>query len=222
MIFAQAFEQLRLAGTAQTRKTYLRHGVSEPMFGVSYADLGKLAKKAGTDQDLAQQLWASGNHDARVLASKIADPKQATDALLESWVKDLNCYVLTDAFAAFAAASPLAARKRTKWRKSKKEWIAAAGWMLIAVAARDADADDAHFVGLVSEIESGIHRAKNRTRYAMNSALIAIGARPAFTAEALSAAQRIGKVEIDHGDTECKTPDASAYIRKMIERRRIR
>ena len=53
MIFAQAFEQLRLAGTAQTRKTYLRHGVSEPMFGVSYADLGKLAKKAGTDQDLA-------------------------------------------------------------------------------------------------------------------------------------------------------------------------
>lgn len=191
------------------------------MFGVSYANLGKLAKKAGVDHELAQELWASGNHDARVLASRIADPRQANDALLESWVRDLDCYVLTDAFAAFAAASPLAMRKRGKWRKFKHEWISAAGWQLIAIAARDSDTD-APFKGLIEEIEYGIHHAKNRTRYAMNSALIAIGARPPFTAAAVSAAQRIGKVDVDHGATGCQTPDAISYIRKIIERRNAR
>ena len=35
----------------------------------------------------------------------------------------------------------------------------------------------------------------------------------------LAAARRIGKVEVDHGDTGCKTPDAVDYIRKMAERR---
>lgn len=222
MTFAEAFEDLRRAGTAQNRKVYARHGVPEPLFGVSYADQTRLAKKAGVDHELAQLLWASGNHDARVLACKIADPRQAADALLESWVQDLDCYVLTDAFAAFAAASPLAARKRNKWRKSKQEWVGAAAWLLIAIAARDASADDIDFAGLIADVESGIHRAKNRTRYAMNTALIAIGARPAFTAEAIAAAQRIGAVEVDHGATGCKTPDAAAYIRKVIARRNAR
>lgn len=215
-------EELGRAGTEQNRKVYARHGVPEPLFGVSYANQGKLAKQAGIDHALAQQLWASGNHDARILAAKIADPARAADALLESWVQDLNCYVLTDAFAAFVSASPLAARKRNKWRKSKQEWTGAAGWLLIAIAARHADTADSAFAGLIEEIESGIPRAKNRTRYAMNSALIAIGVRPSFTAEAIAAARRIGKVEVDHGATSCTTPDAAAYIRKTIGRRNAR
>jgi len=35
----------------------------------------------------------------------------------------------------------------------------------------------------------------------------------------LAAAKRIGKVEVDHGETSCKTPDASTYIRKAVARR---
>jgi len=49
----------------------------------------------------------------------------------------------------------------------------------------------------------------------MSSALIAIGGRSAALRKAaLAAAKRIGVVEIDHGDTACKTPDASASIEK--------
>ena len=214
--------ELQLAGTTQNRKVYARHGVSEPMFGVSYANQAKLAKKLGIDHQLAQQLWASENHDARILACKIADAKQATDALLESWAADLDSYVLTDAFAAFAAASPLSARKRNKWRNSKQEWVGAAGWLLIAIASRHTTVDDRAFAGLIAEIEASIHSAENRTRYAMNSALIAIGARPAFTKEAVAAAKRIGVVEVDHGQTGCKTPDAASYIRKIVERSKSR
>jgi len=31
-------------------------------------------------------------------------------------------------------------------------------------------------------------------------------------------AKAIGTVEVDHGDTSCKTPDATAYIEKMAVR----
>ena len=35
----------------------------------------------------------------------------------------------------------------------------------------------------------------------------------------IAAAQRIGKVEVDHGDTDCKTPDAVSYIKKSLARK---
>jgi hypothetical protein len=38
--------------------------------------------------------------------------------------------------------------------------------------------------------------------------------------EAIAAARRIGKVEVDHGDTDCKTPDAVEYILKVEARRK--
>jgi hypothetical protein len=64
-------------------------------------------------------------------------------------------------------------------------------------------------------------RRKNRVRDAMNSAVIAIGIRnPKLEKKALAAAKRIGQVEVDHGETSCKTPDATAYIHKTLERRR--
>jgi hypothetical protein len=57
----------------------------------------------------------------------------------------------------------------------------------------------------------------------MNMALIAIGLRsPALRKAATEAARRIGPVEVDHGDTGCKTPDAIAYIAKSWERKKAR
>ena len=60
----EAIQQLQEMGTAQNRKVYARHGVRENMFGVSYANLNKLAKAARKDHSLALELWATGNHDA--------------------------------------------------------------------------------------------------------------------------------------------------------------
>ncbi|MEI9813219.1 MAG: hypothetical protein WDO18_11445 [Acidobacteriota bacterium] len=58
---------------------------------------------------------------------------------------------------------------------------------------------------------------KNYVRYGMNQAVIAIGVRnPHLTEMALAAAKRIGKVQVDHGDTACQTPDAAAYIQKTL------
>ncbi len=53
----------------------------------------------------------------------------------------------------------------------------------------------------------------------MNNALIAIGIfRPKFQEQALIVAKMIGKIDVDHGLTSCKTPDATDYIIKSITR----
>lgn len=211
---------LEAAGTEQNRKVYLRHGVKEPMFGVSYAAQDKLAKRIKLDHDLALQLWATGNHDARVLAAKVADPDQATAKMLESWRRDLDSYVLTDAFVKFVAQTPLAESKSARWRGKKAEWTARAGWSIVAHRAYK-EGEDADYEPLIAVIENSIHSAANRARDAMLSALTAIGMRGGkLEKQAIAAARRIGPVEVDHGRTGCKTPDVESGIRRAARRGR--
>ena len=222
MNLQQALQQLEELGTAQNRKVYARHGVNPNMFGVSYANLNKLAKTSKRDHPLALDLWATGNHDARILATMVAGPAQADDRLLDSWVADLDSYVITDAFSGFVGKTALAQAKSEEWIISDEEWKGRAGWHLVAhLAMKDQDLPDAYFAAHLATIEGEIHTRKNRVKDAMNNALIAIGIRnPALEQQALAAATRIGKVEVDHGATGCKTPDAAEYIRRTLERRR--
>jgi hypothetical protein len=74
---------------------------------------------------------------------------------------------------------------------------------------------------VLATIEREIHRSPNRARHAMNGAVIAIGTfKPSLRKKALETARRIGKVEVDHGETSCKTPDASSSILKASTRKR--
>lgn len=216
MDLKSVIKQLEALGTAQNRKGYARHGVDGDMFGVSYANLYKLQKAIKVDHELAQQLWATGNHDARILATLIADPVKLTDKLAESWIRDTSNYVSTEALTRFIARTPLALKKSEKWRKARGEWIGAAGWALLGhMALNDKELPDAYFLPLIEEIEKTIHSRRNRVRYEMNGALIAIGLRSdALEKRALEAAKAIGRVEVDHGETNCKTPDAAEYIGK--------
>lgn len=131
--------------------------------------------------------------------------------------------MLADAIAKVVAGCPAADAIAKKWTAARGEWPGYAGFSVIAALAADPKRPDDHFAALIPEIEAGIHQRPNRTRHAMNMALIAIGLRsPALRKAATEAARRIGPVEVDHGDTGCKTPDAIAYIAKSWERKKAR
>lgn len=217
----EVLKKLEDFGTEQNRKTYKRHGVDGEMFGVSYANLGKLAKEIKKDHELAGRLWETGNHDAQVLATMIADPKKFSSEEIDRWSEKLSNYVLTDAFAKVVGQSEFAGEKAEKWADSKNEWLGSVGWFLIAYLTNDKNLSDAFFEPFLQTIETDIHSRQNRVRYAMNSALIAIGSRSEFLQkQALLAADKIGKIEVDHGETGCKTPDAAEYILKTTEHRK--
>jgi len=216
-----ALRELKRRGTAQNRKVYRRHGVGENMYGVSFADLRGLAKQIKSDQSLAIQLWATGNHEAQVLATLIADPDQFDAKLLDAWAKDLSNYTITDEFVDLVARTAYRQKKADKWRKASGEWIGRASWHLIAqLALHDADLPDSYFEENLHEIATSIHTRKNRVREAMNNALIAIGVRNAYLQDkALGVTRTIGTVEVDQGETNCRTPDAAAYILKTVARK---
>jgi 3-methyladenine DNA glycosylase AlkD len=221
MDYNELMVQLEALGTEQNRKTYRRHGVNGPQFGVSFANLEQLAKQLKKDKTLdrtvlAEQLWASDNNDARVLATKIADPAKISSAAIDAWALDLDNYMITDALGGLVGNSPFAREKMTAWVDSTDEWTSAAGWnMLGQLAMQDASLPDDFFTPYLVEITEQIHNRPNRTRYAMNNALIAIGIRDRLLEEqALAAAAQVGLVDVDHGETSCKTPFAPDYIQK--------
>lgn len=225
MDLATAVERLEAAGTEQTRKVYRRHGARDPLYGVSFAVLDKVAREAGRDQALAAELWATGNYDCRLLACKVADPALATDTLLDDWLAGIDVYVLVDVFVgSLASRGPGVRARADRWAASDRDWTAQAGWDLYAqLALKDADLDDEYFRGLLERIEAGLPAAGNRTRHSMNGTMIAIGVRnPDMRDAAEVAAVRIGPVVVDHGKTGCVTPSAIPYIERTWARKAAR
>jgi 3-methyladenine DNA glycosylase AlkD len=220
MNLQQTLDTLKSLGKEQTRKIYRRHGAGEDVYGVNTPDLKSLQKKIKVDQALAGELWQSGNHEARILATMIADAKKLDGKTLDAWAAGLDNYIETGYLAGLAAKSPAAREVMERWIESDGEWIASAGWTVLSYLVSAGEIPDAEGEDWLERIERDLHGSKNRVRHQMNGVLIALGgSRPALREKALAAAGRIGKVEVDHGDTGCETPDATAYIKKMVDRR---
>ncbi len=214
--------RLEAAGSAQRRAIYRRHGAGEVQFGVSFADLRAIAKELGRDGDLARALWATGNMDARMLACMVADPGRTTEADLDRWLDQISYYALVDTFVRNLASHVPGVRARMeRWTDSARDWTGQAGWDLLAhLAADDATLDDEFFLDRLERIEREIADAGNRTRYSMNGALINIGIRNEHLRRAaVAAAERIGPVVVDHGQTGCVTPAAVPYIERTLAHR---
>ncbi len=113
----EAMKELRANGSAQTRKICRRHGIRGDLFGVSYAVLGKMKKEIKVDQLLAEQLWATGNFDARFLATMIADPATISVRTLNAWAKNLNSRHLAGALSNVAAAAKQVLRQLLRHRQ---------------------------------------------------------------------------------------------------------
>jgi 3-methyladenine DNA glycosylase AlkD len=216
LTLAATMSALEKAGSAQTRKTYTRHGAAEPMFGVRFATLKTLFKRIGVDHELALALWNTGNFDARNLAVKIADPAQMSPSDLDRWAKAPSVLGCGAYVAHLAAEGPHARSRSDAWLAAPDETRRCAGWSLVgAMAMRDENTPDAWFAQRLKEIEKSIQASPNAQRAAMLHALIAIGLHSAALRKSVTAAaKRIGKVQIDHGDTACKTPEVVPTLEK--------
>jgi len=223
MLASDVIAKLKKLGKRKTADIYRRHGATGEIWGVSFADLGALKKQIKTDHNIAQSLWKSGVLDAQTLALMIADPATLTPAEADEWLAQCSADVLLGYLAQLVAKTSFARDKLQLWTKSEDDFPRATGYTLLGSLLAAGQIPDAEAHQYLNAIESTIRDSTNRARYAMNHALIAIGThKPALKKEALAAAARIGKVQVDHGKTSCKTPDAAAYIRKATSKSRGR
>ena len=213
---------LRKLGKPSTAAIYKRYGTGDNVFGVLTSEIGKLQKKIKTDHALAMELWKTENAEARALALQIADPEKLSRTDADRLLKDGPVRFVGWYLSGLVARSPIAEKTMWAWMSSRDEYSREMGYSVLASRLRD-DPDsvsDADADKVLSTIEKEIHRSPNWARYAMNSALIAIGvSKPALSKKAMETARRIGKVEVDHGETHCKTPDAVPYIQKTLKRK---
>jgi 3-methyladenine DNA glycosylase AlkD len=218
----EALTTLKKAGRPQTAEIYKRYGTGDNVFGTLTSEIAKLSKKIKVDHALALGLWKTGNAEARVLALQIADAGKLTPADAARFLEDgpvvFTGFYLSD----LLARSPIAEKTMRAWMKSKAEFERQMGYGIFSVRLRNdpESISDRDAEKVLATIEKEIHGSANWARYAMNGALIGIGVyKPKLRKKAIDAAKRIGKVEVDHGETYCKTPSAAPYIEKASKRR---
>jgi 3-methyladenine DNA glycosylase AlkD len=201
----------------------LNHGIPEPILGVKVEELKKIQKRIKKDYQLALDLYDTGIYDAMYLAGLIADDLKMTRKDLQRWVEKANCAALCGSTVAWVAAESKHGREvALEWIESRKESVAAAGWNTLSCLLsikEDADLDLAELKRLLQRVQQSIHQQPNRVRYAMNGFVIAAGTYvKALTDLALGAADKIGTVSVDMGNTACKVPAAREAIQKVQQR----
>ena len=222
---AQVMAELKRKGNPARIRVLEAHGGPADMYGVSVADMKVIAKKIKHQQDLACALYETGHSDAMYLAGMVADGSLMTKKLLNTWARDATWSMISDYTVPRVATESKHARALAmQWIKSKRESIASSGWNtysgLVAVTA-DEDLDLAEIKALLKQVERDIDSAHNRVRYTMNGFIIAVGSFVLpLSRQAKATAKRLGKVEVDMGETSCKVPLAIEYIEKVEKKGR--
>lgn len=146
------------------------------------------------DQELADALWASRIHEARIMASMLADPAQMTREKLDEWAADLNSWDICDLCAnnLFSKVkNPLKLAER--WIKREDEFVRRAGFaVLCSLALPRAKTTDEELVKLLPLIKNHAADARPMVYKAVNWALRNIGKKnPRLTPKAVACAHEI-------------------------------
>jgi 3-methyladenine DNA glycosylase AlkD len=174
-----------------------RFGINpDNTYGVSVPALRRMAKEIGRDHILAQRLWASGIHEARILAGLVDDSKAVTEAQMEVWAKDFDSWDVVDGSCSnLFEKTPFALKKAVEWADRREEYIKRAGFVLMArLAVGTKKADEKTLETFLPYIEREADDARNFVKKAVNWALRQIGKHsPALNRKAIAAARRIAQ-----------------------------
>ncbi len=146
------------------------------------------------DQPLAEALWQTGIHEARILASLLADPAQMTREKSDAWAKAFNSWDICDLCCAnlFARVNnPLKLAER--WMKREDEFVRRAGFALLAaLSVPRAKTADEELIKMLPLIKNHACDARPMVFKAVNWALRNIGKKnPRLTPKAVSCAREI-------------------------------
>ncbi len=183
--------------------------------GISIPLLRVLAKKIGKDHALAQELWKSDIHEARILAALVDDVNLVTQKQMDQWVADFDSWDVCDQVCMnLFDKTPWAYEKAIEWASNRKEFTKRAGFALMAVLAfHDKKAEDKKFDQFFPIIEREAMDERNYVKKAVNWALRQIGKRNnTCMKKATVCANRL--IEIDSKSAHWIASDALREFRK--------
>jgi len=216
--------ELRAMANPRNVEGMARFGISSTnTLGVSVPALRALAKRAGRDHALALALWATGIHEAHILAALVDVPAQVTRRQMDRWAADFDSWDVVDGCCGdLFDKTPFAYDKAMQWSARRPECVKRAGFVLMAaLAVHDKRASDSAFLAFLPVIvrESGDDR--NFVKKAVNWALRQIGKRNhRLNAAAIAAAERILATDTRAGRWIAR--DALRELRSDAVQRRLK
>ena len=200
MQYNDIIRKLQKLSNPQAVAGMARYGIKPAKaFGVSIPNLRATAKEIGTDHELALELWKSGIHEARILASMIADPDRTTERLIDSWVKDFDSWDVCDQCCMnLFENTKFAYSKALEWSASDREYVKRAGFVMMArLAVCDKTAKDERFLAFFPIIKKEAGDSRNYVQKAVNWALRQIGERnAALNRRAIDTAEEIQNMSL--------------------------
>ena len=193
-----------------------RHGDDH---GVNLGKLRVIAKRLKTQQDLARELWATGDSAARLLALLICRPKAYGRDELDAMLREARTPKVHDWLVNYVVKkSPHAEPLRLAWSADPDPVAASAGWALTTErVARTPDGLD--LAGLLDVIEAEMAGAPERLQWAMNHCLAQIGIEhPAYRERAIGIGERLGVLRDYPTPPGCTSPYAPIWINEMVRR----
>src|SRR5438067_7650320 len=199
MTLEQVIALLREHASPQAVQGMARFGISSARtLGVSIPVLRRIAKDIGRNHPLALELWRSGIHEARILASMIADPRLVSPEQMEEWVNDFDSWDVCDQVCGnLFDKTPYAFQKAREWCHQEQEFVRRAGFVMMAeLAVHDKKAPDEAFERFFPLIKQYAGDERNFVKKAVNWALRQIGKRNSHLhALALEWAEAISKMD---------------------------
>lgn len=190
----EALDELRAAADPARKPGMARVGIAvDRALGVPVPSIRAIARRAGTDHGLARALWATGVHEARFLATLVADPGAMTEAEMDRWARDLDSWDVGDAAADLFVRTPARDATIRRWARDEAPYVKRTAFAMIARrAVSDRAASDAAFRRYLPTIRRAARDDRNEVRKAVSWALRQVGKRnAALHADAIAAAERI-------------------------------
>ncbi|KOU21089.1 DNA alkylation repair protein [Streptomyces sp. WM6368] len=187
--------------------------------GVNLGKLRAIAKRLKTQQDLARELWETGDSAARLLALLICRPKAFGQDDLDAMLRDARTPKVHDWLVNYVVKkNPHAEELRRAWTPDPDPVVASAGWALTTErVAKKPDGLD--LTGLLDVIEAQMKDAPERLQWAMNHCLAQIGIEHAeYRARALDIGERLEVLKDYPTSPGCTSPFAPAWIAEMVRR----
>lgn len=199
MTAPQIIRELRRRASPRNVAGMARFGINPTgTLGVPIPILRQLAKQIGRNHKLARQLWATGIHEARILAAFIAEPAKLSSRQMDAWVRDFDSWDVCDQVCGnLFDRTPFAYRKAVTWSRRREEYVKRAGYVLMAsLAVHDKKAGDVAFGKFFPHIERGATDERNFVKKAVNWALRQIGKRNVrLRRQAIACARRIQRLD---------------------------
>ncbi len=198
MQYDEVIARLKAAANPDNVAGMARFGISSSnTLGISIPTLRKLAKEIKKDHRLALKLWASGIHEARILAGFIEEPDKVTGAQLEQWVADFDSWDVVDQVSELIAKTPFVPEKIHQWAERDEEFVRRTAFSLIAeIAWHDKKMPDDGFEPFFTLIKNAATDERNFVKKAVNWALRNIGKRNmALNRRAIEVAREIQQMD---------------------------